>query len=111
MASAIPFFREKALADHGPRGLKKCSAWKRALFSVQLLIIHRNPAVDTFKFPDAILREVFQLRVQRPLVVPGNICDFVKKLRVKPDTGLDFVGCHDNTPLLIYCYFSGFHME
>ena len=30
----------------------------------------------------------------------GNMCDFVEKLRLETNTGLNFVRCHDNTPFL-----------
>ena len=71
------------------------------LLFVYILRVGGDRAAGGFILPDAELCQVFQLRVQRTLVVPGDIGNFVKQFRLKADAGLDFVCSHDNTPFAV----------
>ena len=83
MASAIPFFAQKAHAGWDLRGLGNNS-----LLSVQLFFIRRDRTVGGLVLPDADLGQIFQLGIQRTLVIPGDLYDFIKQLRLKSDPGL-----------------------
>ena len=70
------------------------------MFTIEIFFIYRNRAVGCFVFLNTNLRQIFQLRIQRALVILGNIGDFIKKLRLKADASLYFICGHDNTSLI-----------
>ena len=76
---------------------QKAPDYRKPLSSIYLFFVHWNFAIVFFKFPDAILRQKFQLSVQRSFILLGDICDFIEQFRIKSDSSLDLIGRHDNT--------------
>ena len=52
-----------------------------------------------FIFVHTLLRQMLQLRIQRAVILAGNIGDFTQKLLRKADAGLNAVSGHSITPL------------
>lgn len=71
------------------------------LFAVQGILVDLDGAVGGFVFFDTLLGQVFQLGVEGAFVVLGDLGDFVEQLRLETDSGLNFVGRHDNTSLTL----------
>ena len=83
---------------------KKCAAILAEhiiLSTVQFFFIHRDRSVVILIFFHTKLCQIFQLGIQRTLVILGNVSDFIEQFRFKADARLDFVRRHDNTSFLI----------
>lgn len=73
----------------------------RNSFSIHFIFVKWNAAIFFFKCSDTFLRQKFQLRIQRTLVLFGDVCDFVQQFRFKSNPCLHFVCCHTHTSIAI----------